>query len=220
MFILVKKKKETSSTISSNNHAGKPLKCYQLVDFLSRDLEYVFCASDRLLFQCRARFAPKENLPVDEARRMYSPRVCRIRVGVKNVSRRKWRIDRTDISRRARTPGISCTRISNPKCRETPILSRRPICIYVCVWTWPREILEIARRQREPRLHKNMRGMHYAWFCRRCTSAERIDDTRYLRSDVSLVAKVHARRLRFNPKRREKLRGKYLNTRKFLGKSW
>lgn len=44
------------------------------------------------------------------------------------------------------------------------------------------------------------------WFCRHCTGAGRIDGAHYLRSDVSLVAKVHARRLQFNPKGRKKLR--------------
>lgn len=93
---------------------------------------------------------------------MYSLRSAAL-VGVKNVSRRKWRIDREDISRRAWTSRLSCTRICNPECREMSIPSRRPtlaltpcyvdMCVEMCVWTWPREVLEISRRQREPRLH-------------------------------------------------------------------
>lgn len=76
-----------------------PFKYRQLVDF-SSTISSTFSTSDRSLLRSRARFALKEDLSFAKARRMHSSRSVAL-VGVKNVSRRKWRIDRRRVFRRA-----------------------------------------------------------------------------------------------------------------------
>lgn len=64
-----------------------------------------------------------------------------------------------------------------------------------------------------------MRGIHYARVVAVArASVEWIDDARYLKSNVSLIAEVHARRVCDFPKDK-KLKDTYFNTKKFLGKN-
>jgi len=139
--------------------------------------------NDWLLFPCWMHFAPGGTSSCAGA-----PRGAAL-VGIQNVSRRKWRIDRSigKERERERDPGgrepreISCIRIRDPEYRRwtdriPPSALYSPciqpphtyvftcICMCMCVCARFREAL------REPRLHcKNMRmGILRGWFSWRC----------------------------------------------------
>jgi len=133
--------------------------------------------NDWLLFSCWMHFAPGGTSSCAGA-----PRGAAL-VGIQNVSRRKWRIDRSigkererERSWRARTSGnflYTRSGIQTVDWRDSSLRTILPlhpttahlriymhICVYVCVRTLSRRRGSASRG--EPRLHcKNMRGVYY-----------------------------------------------------------